>query len=185
VKSVALGRARLCRCRLALARSWRHNDRRIRMTLADLTVGHVPMYAPSPGNDATGPQICSRKGRPESSNRHPCGQRGGESVPCRRATTRRISLQDRRVLRRAFSTKPPPGTAEAEPVPSTSSGRFDAGRVATPAMPRRRRLMVNGRRREIREPSSRSTMRQVFACLAQAPEGDTPAASRRRDRQGE
>jgi len=57
------GRARrrsLCRGAWHRARTWRHNDCRIRMTLADLTSSRS--YAPSPVNDATGPAICSSKG---------------------------------------------------------------------------------------------------------------------------
>src|SRR5213592_664112 len=42
---VALGRRGLCRCAWHRARTWRHNDRRIRMTLADLTVDIVPIIA--------------------------------------------------------------------------------------------------------------------------------------------
>src|SRR5207302_6580756 len=38
---VALRRRDLCRCSWHRARTWRHNDRRIRMTLADLTVDIV------------------------------------------------------------------------------------------------------------------------------------------------
>src|SRR5207244_2405311 len=38
---VALGRRGLCRCAWHRARTWWHNDRRIRMTLADLTVDIV------------------------------------------------------------------------------------------------------------------------------------------------
>ena len=35
---VALGWRRLCRCAWHRARTWRHDDRRTRMTLVDLTV---------------------------------------------------------------------------------------------------------------------------------------------------
>src|SRR2546430_17607050 len=38
---VALVRRGLCRCAWHRARTWRHNDRRIRMTLADLTVDKI------------------------------------------------------------------------------------------------------------------------------------------------
>src|SRR5262245_8144062 len=40
---VALGRRGLGRCAWHRARTWRHNDRRIPMTLADLTVDIVPI----------------------------------------------------------------------------------------------------------------------------------------------
>jgi hypothetical protein len=40
---VALGRRGLCRCAWHRARTWRHNDCRIRITLADLTVDIVPI----------------------------------------------------------------------------------------------------------------------------------------------
>src|ERR1700732_2006361 len=43
---VALGRRGLCRCAWHRARTWRNNDRRIRMTLADLTVDIVPIVCP-------------------------------------------------------------------------------------------------------------------------------------------
>src|SRR5438876_11642904 len=43
---VALGRRGLCRGTWHPARTWRHNDRRIRMTLADLTVDIVPIVCP-------------------------------------------------------------------------------------------------------------------------------------------
>src|SRR5712664_1336008 len=43
---VALGRRGLCRCAWHRARTRRHNDRRIRMTLADLTVDIVPIVCP-------------------------------------------------------------------------------------------------------------------------------------------
>src|SRR5712664_2443173 len=46
---VALGRCGLCRCAWYRARTWRHNDRRIRMTLADLTVDIVPIVRPIAG----------------------------------------------------------------------------------------------------------------------------------------
>src|SRR5438876_6111636 len=46
---VALGRRGLCRCAWHRARTWRHNDRRIRMTLADLTVDIVPIVRPIAG----------------------------------------------------------------------------------------------------------------------------------------
>src|SRR5436190_11310942 len=41
--TVALGRRGLCRCAWHRSRTWRHNDRRIRMTLADLTIDIVPI----------------------------------------------------------------------------------------------------------------------------------------------
>src|SRR6202043_3294007 len=44
--TVALGRRGLCRCAWHRARAWRHNDRRIRMTLADLTVDIVAIVRP-------------------------------------------------------------------------------------------------------------------------------------------
>ena len=47
--TVALGRRGLCRCAWHRARTWRHNDRRIRMTLADLTVNIVPIVRPIAG----------------------------------------------------------------------------------------------------------------------------------------
>src|SRR4030081_886380 len=40
---VALGRRGLCRCAWHRARTWRHNDCRIRITLVDLTVDIVPI----------------------------------------------------------------------------------------------------------------------------------------------
>src|SRR5882672_8144837 len=46
---IALGRRGLCRCAWHRARTWRHNDRRIRMTLADLTVDIVPIVRPIAG----------------------------------------------------------------------------------------------------------------------------------------
>src|SRR5215831_12750334 len=46
---VALGRRGLCRGTWHRARTWRHNDRRIRMTLADLTVDIVPIVRPIAG----------------------------------------------------------------------------------------------------------------------------------------
>src|SRR6266705_6523831 len=46
---VALGRRGLCRCACHRVRTWRHNDRRIRMTLADLTVDIVPIVRPIAG----------------------------------------------------------------------------------------------------------------------------------------
>ena len=45
----ALGRRGLCRCAWHGARTRRHNDRRIRMTLADLTVDIVPILRPIAG----------------------------------------------------------------------------------------------------------------------------------------
>jgi len=53
---VALRRRGLCRGAWHCVRTWRHEDRRIRMTPADLTVDIVPIVGPaSPGNDATVP----------------------------------------------------------------------------------------------------------------------------------
>src|SRR6184192_2675120 len=46
---VALGRRGLCRCAWHRARTWWHNDRRIRMTLTDLTVDIVPIVRPIAG----------------------------------------------------------------------------------------------------------------------------------------
>src|SRR6266566_2942624 len=46
---VALGRRDLCRCAWHRARTWRHDDRRIRMTLTDLTVDIVPIVRPIAG----------------------------------------------------------------------------------------------------------------------------------------
>src|SRR6266851_2313634 len=46
---VALGRRELCRCAWHSARTRRYNDRRIRMTLADLTVDIVPIVRPIAG----------------------------------------------------------------------------------------------------------------------------------------
>ena len=43
---VAFRRRGLCRCAWHRARTWRHNDRRIRMTLADLTVDIVAIVRP-------------------------------------------------------------------------------------------------------------------------------------------
>src|SRR6202022_3778361 len=43
---VALGRRGLCRSAWHRARTWRHNDRRIRMTLADLSEDIVPIVRP-------------------------------------------------------------------------------------------------------------------------------------------
>src|SRR5215470_9263224 len=47
--AVALGRRGLCRCAWHRARTRRHNDCRIRMTLADLTVDIVPIVRPIAG----------------------------------------------------------------------------------------------------------------------------------------
>src|SRR5438309_9747758 len=46
---VALGRRGLCRGAWHRARAWRHNDRRIRMTLADLMIDIVPIVRPIAG----------------------------------------------------------------------------------------------------------------------------------------
>ena len=71
---VALGRRGLCRGAWHRARTWRHNDRRIGMTLADLTVDIVPIVRSIAGKRRN---RCSRsaqaRDRPANRHRHPCG----------------------------------------------------------------------------------------------------------------
>jgi hypothetical protein len=70
---VALSRRGLCGRAWRSARTWRHNDRRIRMPLADLTVDIAPVVRSIAGKRRKPVrQPAQARDRPASRHRHPC-----------------------------------------------------------------------------------------------------------------
>src|SRR6266478_3135822 len=118
---VALGRRGLCRCAWYRARTWRHNDRRIRMTLADLTVDIVPIVRPIAGKRRNRARNLLQQGTDlrAASTSLPVSSAAMIS-PVSASTPIWSCLQDRRIFAACFSTSHSPGPQSLSPVLSTS-----------------------------------------------------------------
>src|SRR6516165_3058620 len=119
--AVALGRRGLCRCAWHRARTRRHNDRRIRMTLADLTVDIVPIVRPIAGKRCNRARNLLRQG----TNLRAvidilAGQLGGNDLSSVGVHPIWSFRQDRRTFAACLSTSHSPGPQSLNPVMSTS-----------------------------------------------------------------
>jgi hypothetical protein len=118
---VALRRCGLCRCAWHRVRTWRHNDRRIRMTLADLTVDIVPIVRPI---------ASKRRNRARNLLQQGTDLRAVIDImlvssvamicPVSASTPMWSFRQHRRALAAYFSTSHSPGPQSLRPVLSTS-----------------------------------------------------------------
>jgi hypothetical protein len=118
---VARRRRGLCRSAWHRARTGRHNDRHIRMTLAVLTVDVVPIVRSIAGKRRNRFAICPSKGSTcEPSSTSLLVSSAAMICPVSASTPIWSFLQDRHVLVACFSTSHLPGPHSLSPVLSTS-----------------------------------------------------------------